>query len=293
MSQDSYFKNFPIINYNDNNAVDITKRIVLLNNVSKNPYLFYPYEISSDERADQFSHRYYEDQFKSWVLYLSNDMVDPYYEWYMEDDVFNNFIKKKYGSIEEASLKIKHYTCNWEPADPITVGAYNSLVTTLKKYWEPDYQNSKRIIQYKRKKIEQIHNTNKIVKYVVEDSSNFKKGEICKIDSANPFGQIGRGQITSIVGNVIYLQHIIGDSIFDFTNEEYVYNMAGRESSTVSQLVSSTLIQNNLLLEEEVYWSPLTYYQYELDKNAYNKTIKVLDKSYVKQLANNLESILK
>jgi hypothetical protein len=41
--------------------------------------------------------------------------------------------KKKYGSIEEASLKIKHYTCNWEPAAPITVGAYNSLVTTLKK----------------------------------------------------------------------------------------------------------------------------------------------------------------
>jgi hypothetical protein len=293
MSEDSYFKNFPIINYNDNNAVDITKRIVFLNNVLKNPYLFYPYEISSNERADQFSHRYYDDQFKSWVLYLSNDMIDPYYEWYMEDNVFNNFIKKKYGTIEEASLKIKHYTCNWESANPITVGAYNSLSPTLKTYWEPDYQNSNRIVQYKRKKIDQIHNTNKIVKYVVQNSVNFIKGEICKIHSNNYSLQNFRGQITGIFNNVIYLQHIIGESIFDFTNQNYEYNITGNESNFTSKLISSTLIQNNFLPEEEIYWSPLSFYQYELDKNAFNKTIKVLDKSYAKQIADNLESVLK
>ena len=71
MSQDKYFNNFPIITYNSKPAVDITKRVVMLNYALKNPYLFYPYEIIANERPDQFSNRYYEDQYKSWILYLS------------------------------------------------------------------------------------------------------------------------------------------------------------------------------------------------------------------------------
>jgi hypothetical protein len=284
MSQDRYFQKFPIINYKNVNAVDITKRIVFLNNVLKNPYLFYPYEIDSHERPDQFSYRYYEDQYKSWAVYMSNEIIDPYYEWYLDDTTFNAFINKKYGNVDLASLKIKRYECNWENDEPISVSRYNSLLPTVKRYWEPDYQGSNKIIQYKRKQIDQIHNTNKIVQFVVSDASNFIIDEICILTNTN--GTQCYGQILSVINNIIYLQHISGN----YSNN---INIVGKESNTNASITSSMLIKNNLLAEEEIYWSPISYYQYEINKNAFNKTIKVLDKSYAKQIADNLESVLK
>jgi hypothetical protein len=292
MSQDRYFEKFPLIKYNDSAAVDITKRIVFLNNVLKNPYLFYPYEIVADERADQFSHRYYDDSYKSWVIYLSNQIIDPYYEWYMEDNAFNEFIVKKYGSFELATNRIKHYECNWENGETISISRYDSLLPTIKRYWEPDVQGSK-IIQYKRKKIDQIYNTNKLVKYDVNGSASlFKNGEICKLTSTDN-NISGKGQISAIIDNVIYLQHVSGDSIFEIEGSDYHYYITGLESNASATITSSVLIQNNFMLEEEIYWYPISYYQYEYNRNAYNKTIKVLDKSYAKLVADNLESAMK
>lgn len=288
MSQDRYFDKFPLITYNQTNAVDITKRIVFLNYVLKNPYLFYPYEIDSNERAEQFSYRYYTDQYKSWVVYLSNEMIDPYYEWYLDDPTFNDFINKKYGNIDIANLKIKQYDCNWENANPISISQYNSLLPTLKRYWDADYQGSNKIIQYKRKQISQILNTNKMVQYTVVNSNGFINDEICKI--TDTYGnQIGQGQVVSVVNNIIYLQHISGTSVFTDSN----YTINGQESKSTTIINSSLLIQDNLLPEEEIYWSPVSYYQYEINKNAYNKTIKVLNNTYAKQIADNLTSILK
>lgn len=94
MSIDRYFDKFPVINYSNNTIVDITKRVALLDKVSRNPYVFYPYDIVSDERADQLSSRYYEDSYKSWLLYLSNKITDPYYEWYLTEKEFLEFIEK-------------------------------------------------------------------------------------------------------------------------------------------------------------------------------------------------------
>ena len=118
-----YFENFPKIQYSNNSVLDITKRVTILNSVSSNPYAFYPYELEVHERPDQFSGRYYQDPFQSWLLYLSNKIVDPYYEWYLSDDEFNNFITelRKIRDIKLLDNKyyltlfdkeIIHFTCN-------------------------------------------------------------------------------------------------------------------------------------------------------------------------------------
>lgn len=299
MAIDRYFTSFPITTYNSKPAVDITRRVVMLNNVLKNPYLFYPYEITANERADQFSNRYYEDQYKSWILYLSNGIVDPYYEWYLTHDEFTYFIAKKYGSADLASEKTKHYICNWENSDNISISRYDSLPATLKKYWTPDYQNSNKIMSYKRKEINQILNTNSIRAYTVSNTS-FINDEIVNIvfDEAHT----GKGQVLSIIDSKIYVQHTSGFTLeqtlvtqngietIEITGSSYIY---GQESQVNTAFTSAVSITDNLLPEEEVYWTPLTYYDYEVNKNEYNKTLKVLDKSYSKQVADNLKDILK
>ena len=291
MAIDRYFNNFPIIEYNSKPAIDITKRVVMLNYVLKNPFLFYPYEISENERADQLSNRYYDDQYKSWILYYSNNMVDPYYEWHLSEQELENFIIKKYGSTELALNKIKHYICNWENQDNISISRYDSLLPTLKKYWIPDYQNSNKIMSYKRKQINQILNTNSIRTYSVANTS-FIKDEI--VDIVFDTNNTGQGQILSTTDSKIYVQHTSGVTLENQTvnigENSYIY---GQESKVNTAFTSSTNIIDNLLPEEEVYWSPMTYYDYEINKNEYNKTLKVLDKAYSKQVSNNLKEFLK
>ena len=287
MAIDRYFNNFPIIEYNSRPAIDITKRVVMLNYVLKNPYLFYPYEILENERADQLSNRYYDDQYKSWILYFSNNMVDPYYEWHLSEHEFEKFIIKKYGNIELATEKVKHYISIWENQDNISVSRYDSLLPTLKKYWTPDYQNSNKIMSYKRKQINQTLNTNSIRSYSVSNTS-FVHDEI--VDIVFDTNNTGRGQILSTANSKIYVQHTSGvtlpnNTIF-ITGSSYIY---GQESTVNTAFTTATNIVDNLLPEEQVYWTPMSYYEYENSINVYNKTLKVLDKAYSKQVADNLK----
>ena len=107
-----------------------------LNNVLKNPYLFYPYEITAEERPDQFSNRYYDDQYKSWILYLSNGMVDPYYEWHLPDSDFDAVLQKKYGvEIYLLQEKVAFYRTNWAETadDSIDVATYDNYNNNIKK----------------------------------------------------------------------------------------------------------------------------------------------------------------
>lgn len=289
---DSYFDKFPTINYNNTEIVDITKRVVLLDKVSKNPYLYYPYDISNGERPDQFAYRYYEDQYKDWILYLSNEIIDPYYEWYLQPNEFSGLLEKKYGSIETAYKKIIHYVNNWIDSDPISISNYNALTNIQKSYWEPNYNNN-RIMNYVRKQNEWTINTNRIIGYTV-GSNTFINNEIVNIsfDGGEPQGQ---GQVLSVGNNTVYVQHTSGimypdnDTVL-ITANSYIY---GEESSTNTVFTNVNAIANNFHPEEEVYWKAVSYYDYENERNEFNKTIRILDKKYAPVINRNLKNLLK
>jgi hypothetical protein len=290
MSENGYFNKFPITNYSNNYVVDITKRATMLETVSSNPYIFYPYELSTYERPDQFSHRYFGDAYKSWILYLTNKIVDPYYEWYLTQDQFRDFLQKKYGTSQNAVQKIKYYRNDWYNAKDITVIRYDSLTPVLQKYWKPIYLNDV-VTSYTRKQNDWEINTNKIASYGVANTA-FVKDEICDVYfNAN---QVGRGQITFTGNNEIYLQHVSGyylsNSSVSITGSSYIY---GKESGVNTSISSTSLISSNLLPEEEIYWSAITYYDYEHEKNEYNKSIRILDKRLSDTVVNNLTDVMK
>ena len=146
-----YFDKFPTITYSNNVVIDITKRVTLLEKVSTNPYVFYPYEITADERADQLSTRYYQDPYSSWLLYVTNKIVDPYYEWYLSQTEFEKFLINKYGSIVNAYDKTAFYRNNWDQTENISISYFDALPPSLLKYWEPVYGNNDKILSFKRK----------------------------------------------------------------------------------------------------------------------------------------------
>ena len=291
MSQ-KYFDKFPIISYANAQAVDLTKRTTMLDRVSNNPYVFYPYEITDGERADQLSYRYYGDPYDSWVIYMTNKIVDPYYEWYLSEQQFYDFIEKKYGSYITAQKKVKHFVNDWFEQPNITVSDYNALTNKMQNYWEPVVAGD-RIIAYTRKQVNWQCTTNKIMSYSVASGSSFVKDEICDIiysPTAN-----GKGQVCFSNNSTVCLQHVSGQYNVDVSKGIVITansEIKGSESNVNTTFASVTTLVSNIADEELIYWKPLSYFQYELDKNEYNKTVRVLDSNFKQQMVDNLTDLM-
>jgi hypothetical protein len=291
MPIDKYFDKFPVISYSNTQAIDITRRVAIIESVSKNPFIFYPYEITDDERPDQLSTRYYKDPFKSWMIYLTNKVIDPYYEWYLTQNQFEDFLSLKYRSLENAFEKIKCYRNNWIESENISLSRYDSLTDVLRSYWEPVYGAHNKIIAYSRKQKDWTINTNRIVKYEVSNN-DLKQNEVCKIVFDED--TVGSGQVLMTSSNTLFLHHTSGSYVSSntvhITSNSYIL---GKESNSNTSFTSSTVQIENLRPEEEVYWKPVFMIDIETEKNEFNKTIRLIDSNYSQDVVKNFRSLMK
>jgi hypothetical protein len=91
-----YFDKFPDISYNNVLVKDITRRVNFLKETANNPYVFLPYTIKEGERAEDIAYHYYGDTNYAWLVYLANNIIDPYNEWPMDAYTFNEYLISKY-----------------------------------------------------------------------------------------------------------------------------------------------------------------------------------------------------
>ena len=179
---------------------------------------------------------------------------------------------------------------NWVGQDDISVGAYNSLAPNTIKYWEPKLGASNKITGYSRKQVDWTVNTNKILAYNVTNT-NFITDEVCTIFFDNYHS--GKGQVVSTANNIVYLHHVSGNYITSDTTQivnavSYIY---GHDSHVNTYFTGVMCTANNIPDEEVVYWEPVTYLEYETDKNEFNKTIRILDSDFKQVIADNLKDL--
>jgi hypothetical protein len=91
-----YFDKFPDISYNNVLVKDVTKRVKFLKETLQDPYSFLPYTIKEGERAEDIAYHYYGDSNYTWLIYLANNIIDPYNEWPMDEYTFNQYLISKY-----------------------------------------------------------------------------------------------------------------------------------------------------------------------------------------------------
>lgn len=91
-----YFENFPVINYQGRRVRDISRRSSFLTAVQNNPYLYYPYTVKANERAEDIANAYYGSVDYVWLVYLANNIIDPYHQWPMDENTFNDYLVDKY-----------------------------------------------------------------------------------------------------------------------------------------------------------------------------------------------------
>lgn len=117
----NYFSNFPYVNYNGK----IVRNIILKSNILKDLLLdtsqFYNYQIKDGEKPVSVAFDYYGSVDYVWLVMLSNQILDPYFEWVLSTEELDQHIIKKYGSIEEAQATIVGYVSD--------VSADDSMIT--------------------------------------------------------------------------------------------------------------------------------------------------------------------
>lgn len=109
------FRPYPTISYripgtrNRILTTDITRRFSVANFVRNNKVTFDEYYVQDGERPDIIAHGYYDDSSLDWLVLLTNEIHDPYYEWPLSYEQFNAYLRQKYGSVEYAMRTTHHY----------------------------------------------------------------------------------------------------------------------------------------------------------------------------------------
>lgn len=287
-----YFEKFPLITYSNTAVVDITARAVVLNSIYNDASLYYPYDVQQYERPDNIADRYYSDQYKEWIIRLTNKVIDPYHDWYLDQNTFNAFIEKKYGSLARAQVKIKHYQNNWySNSDTISSVTYEALPADAKRFWEPVLINDQNVSaprEYSRVRQDWTLSTNEVVQYSTANSSGFIVDEI--VDVTINGANTGRGQVAFSNATHLTIQHTVGTVSGNVVG---TCSLKGRESSTNTAFTSVTVLADNITADESIYWSPVTYYEYESDINERNKSIIVLNAGYSDQVSRQLKELMR
>ena len=90
------FDFYPYIQYNNQKATFILAKSEIVSQYLNNYNTFYNYTIKDGERADIVAYKEYDDSSLDWIIYVINNVIDPYYDWYMTYDNFVAYLESKY-----------------------------------------------------------------------------------------------------------------------------------------------------------------------------------------------------
>lgn len=278
----SFFKYFPTLLYSNTVATNIIAKIRFEESVVKNLAVFLPYEIQEGQRPDQIAENYYNDPTYDWVIYLSNNITDPYHQWPKTQDVFENFVVAKFGSIANSQQQIAYYRVNYESDDRvISTTAYDALSAAQKQYWAPILGYNNRVINYQRKQMYDAVETNKIVS-LVGTFGAFTENTLLK-QSSSVTGTVSFANSSNIV-----IKHVLGTWQANTTVYHSLTNAVANATIT-----SVSTIATPIASEELAYWSPVSHYDAEFEKNEAQKHIKLLSSSYIDIIEKDMKDLLK
>jgi len=108
-----YFNKFPLMAYDMKNngnyklLPDIMRRVKLRSGIAAGRYLFDNYNVITGDKPEDIAFKYYGDAEYHWVILLTNNITDRFYQWPLTQPQFDAFLTDKYGKGSEDA--IHHY----------------------------------------------------------------------------------------------------------------------------------------------------------------------------------------
>ena len=109
----AYFERFPLMAYDvaaDGNyklLPNILKRVKLRTGLASGSFLFDNYDVIDGEKPEDVAFKLYGDPELHWVILMTNNVTDRYYQWPLTQPQFQEHLEDKYGAGNEDA--VHHY----------------------------------------------------------------------------------------------------------------------------------------------------------------------------------------
>ena len=88
---------------------NVTARYKIRDVLKSKVAIYYDYIVKDGDRPDLIAYKYYDDETLDWLIYLVNDIIDPYYDWPLKQDAFEKYMRSLYGSTSVARATVYEY----------------------------------------------------------------------------------------------------------------------------------------------------------------------------------------
>jgi hypothetical protein len=158
----SYFSKFPLTSYDIKGdkirklLPDILKRVKLKSVIKSGGMVFEKYDVKDGEKPEDIAFKWLGDAELHWVILMTNNVTDRYYDWPMNQIQFAEFLIDKYSDNVDA---VHHYevtkdsgrTTSQGPSDYSHLVEVNSdtanAISISNRQYEEREQDKKRQIQ--------------------------------------------------------------------------------------------------------------------------------------------------
>ena len=157
----SYFSKFPLLTYDikDNKVrkllPDILRRVKLRALIKNGGMVFEKYDVKEGEKPEDIAFKWFGDPELHWVILMTNNVTDRYYDWPLNQVQFAEYLDDKYSNPDA----IHHYevtkdsgrTTSNGPSDYSHLVEVNSdtdnAISISNRQYEEREQDKKRQIQ--------------------------------------------------------------------------------------------------------------------------------------------------
>ena len=129
-----YFSRFPLMAYDVKGTKtykllpDILRRVKLRSGIRSGVFLFDNYDVKDGEKPEDIAFKWFGNSEYHWVILMTNNITDRYYEWPMTQPQFQNFIEDKYGLANIDAIHHYEITQASGPTSSSGPGDYSHLV---------------------------------------------------------------------------------------------------------------------------------------------------------------------
>ena len=157
----SYFSKFPMMIYDMKNngnfklLPDILRRVKQRSAIKSGQLIFDTYDVRNGERPEDIAYKWFGDAELHWVILMTNNVTDRYYDWPMNDAQFEVYLDDKYTNPDA----VHHYEITKDSGNTTSQGPNDyshkvevnsdtdNAVTISNRQYEEREQDKKRAIR--------------------------------------------------------------------------------------------------------------------------------------------------
>ena len=179
----AYFSQFPLMAYDmaGNKQYkllpDILRRVKLRSGLRSGAFLFDNYDVKDGEKPEDIAFKWFGDPEYHWVILMTNNITDRFYQWPLTQPQFQEHLKDKYGAGNEDAVHHYEITQSSGPTSGNGPGDYSHMVEVNSDADNPTIISNRDYEQRKQDEYRQIRLLDKrYLDTFVEEFDNLIRG---------------------------------------------------------------------------------------------------------------------